>query len=416
MAPLILFLNLFQVNYYLSLCSWIIYIVTFYLGILVVCLTIIDIIYVSYAISKKKFSFLWPIRALRSVCGLFVTALFLPLLELFFTILQCQDNGKGVMVNLTAPDIVCWQGMHILYAASAIIVSSIFIVISVFVAMTACDVSWDDENPSSRTSSECEVLQIYNKIIWNFVFSFFIDPEYDWLGIIVLLITSSLWFYNLMEKRPFINHIMSMTWCLVAAVFTWTNYTLCLNKLLDFSRFAGGVELTFLTYPLIVVIVLFNSNPLEKKLMTQFKNLGSGYDCYDHIRYFVHLASHDTVENRISLEGYINKYNEEEKEDTSLLRFNQSFVATQIGDGREKNEKALQKQLKVNKERKLMEHAFHLFKKGLEKFPKCTFLRIQYALFLLEKMKNKNWALKQLMKAGKKNPPLDEQFLIYRFK
>ncbi|MDR3548610.1 MAG: hypothetical protein P4M11_10175 [Candidatus Pacebacteria bacterium] len=150
MVALNFFLNIFQVNYYLGFFNWIVYVGLFYLAIMLVALTIVDIVYVSYAISKKKFSYLWPIRALRSVCGLFVTALFLPLTELFFSMMACQSDDAGVMVNTTASDIVCWQGMHILYSASAIVVSSVFLVIAIIVAMTYFDISWDDENPSSK--------------------------------------------------------------------------------------------------------------------------------------------------------------------------------------------------------------------------------------------------------------------------
>ena len=63
-----------------------------------------------------------------------------------------------------------------------------------------------------------------------------------------------------------------------------------------------------------------------------------------------------------------------------------------------------------------MEHAYHLFGKGLEKFPDCTFLRVHFAVFLLKKMENKNAALRQLMKAEKRHPPFNEQFIIYRLK
>ena len=143
-------MNLFQVNYYLTLFNWIVYVGLFYLAILMVALTIVDIFYVSYAISKKKFSYLWPIEALRNTCGLFVTALFLPLTELFFSMMACEADDNGVMSNTTSIDIKCWEGMHILYSACAIIVSSVFLVISIIVAMTYFDISWDDSNPTSK--------------------------------------------------------------------------------------------------------------------------------------------------------------------------------------------------------------------------------------------------------------------------
>jgi PAS domain S-box-containing protein len=259
------------------------------------------------------------------------------------------------------------------------------------------------------------VLQIYNKIICMFIFTFFPEDKYTWLRLIPLLVTSGLFFYTHMYKRPYLNRTITLTWCLVSGIYFWTNCILCLNQLLDFSEFTGGLELAFCTYPLVALIIIFHPDPLEKKLMTPFKDLASGYDCYDHIRYFVYLASHNTIENRVCLEGYIKKCSEEKNEDASLLRYNQSISQTQqLENG--PREGAQAKRVKLDQQRKLMDHALHLFLKGLAKFPKCTFLRIQCALFLLEKMKKKSLALKQLFKTEKRNPPFDEQFLIYRLK
>lgn len=56
------------------------YIVVFYILIFIIFLVILDIIYVSYSFTKKKFSFVWPLQVLRSVCSLIVTTLFLPFL------------------------------------------------------------------------------------------------------------------------------------------------------------------------------------------------------------------------------------------------------------------------------------------------------------------------------------------------
>lgn len=71
----------FQVINYLSNFTWTTYIVIFYLGILLVVLIILDIVYVLYSLSKRRFALLWPLKLLASFCSVFVTALFLPLLS-----------------------------------------------------------------------------------------------------------------------------------------------------------------------------------------------------------------------------------------------------------------------------------------------------------------------------------------------
>ncbi len=269
-----------------------------------------------------------------------------------------------------------------------------------------------------------DVFQIANKIMAMIVFSFLTQEQYTWFCIVFLLYWSIGWFYLLMFKQPYLHHAVSMCWCLVAGAFMWSNIMLCLNQALDYSGYDGGLEAFFMSLPLVIITVYTLRNPLEAKLMTQFKDLANGNDCYDHIRYFIYLASSENMNDKVCLEGYINKYKEEEKDNSTLLRYNASIMTQQRkeskkeveGEQKEPENEKKKSQSRSELHKKLMEHAYHLFKKGIEKFPKCTFLRIQYALFLMEKMQNNSWALKQLMKSEKRRPPLDEQFLIYRLK
>lgn len=74
------FLDQFQVAVWLSRLDLTTYIIVLYIGIFIVILIILDIFYVSYSFTRKKFTFVWPLQALRSSVGLFVTVLFLPFL------------------------------------------------------------------------------------------------------------------------------------------------------------------------------------------------------------------------------------------------------------------------------------------------------------------------------------------------
>ncbi len=53
------------------------FVVIFYVAILMVLLVIIDIFYVSYSFQQKKFKYVWPLKLLRTFCGLLVTVFFL---------------------------------------------------------------------------------------------------------------------------------------------------------------------------------------------------------------------------------------------------------------------------------------------------------------------------------------------------
>ena len=77
------FLEFFHVSTWYNRLDITAFLAIFYLCIAVEVLVILDEFYVSYSYSQKKFAFVWPIQALRTISSLFVTVLFLPFLGMY---------------------------------------------------------------------------------------------------------------------------------------------------------------------------------------------------------------------------------------------------------------------------------------------------------------------------------------------
>ena len=56
-----------------------------------------------------------------------------------------------------------------------------------------------------------------------------------------------------------------------------------------------------------------------------------------------------------------------------------------------------------------------LLEKSIRRFPKFTLLKITYSNFLLDQLGNKREAMRELVECQKLRPPIDEQFMIYRY-
>ena len=69
--------NIVQVDTLFNYIDYTTFVVIFYIAILMVLLVIIDIFYVSYSFQQKKFKYVWPLKLLRTFCGLLVTVFFL---------------------------------------------------------------------------------------------------------------------------------------------------------------------------------------------------------------------------------------------------------------------------------------------------------------------------------------------------
>lgn len=126
------------------------YIIIFYVGLAVVCFAALDIIYVSYSYSKKKFALIWPLQALRALASLFVTILYLPLLDYFFSVLSCVNDRSGKLVHSIFTEIACWQDMYILHAVLAIVISILFLAISLTISITYFECRSTSGDPNAR--------------------------------------------------------------------------------------------------------------------------------------------------------------------------------------------------------------------------------------------------------------------------
>ena len=149
------------------------YLLIFYSGITLVVLVLLDITYVSYALSKKNLTLLWPVKLLRNVVSLFVTVLFLPLLQLFVSMLACAENETETgYVHSNYRDVECWTGTHIIHAVAAILVSILFIIISIIVCLTYYESRTTTNDPSARTNSRTDTFHMIDKILCIALFTF----------------------------------------------------------------------------------------------------------------------------------------------------------------------------------------------------------------------------------------------------
>ena len=130
--------------------NWNLYLTFFYIGIFVIALAIIIVFYVSYAFSRKRLSFTWPIITLKYIALLFVTILFLPFLYYFISMLACVPDSTKTPVHALFTDVPCWTQMHILHATFAIIGIILFLIITTVLSLTYFEYRNINNDPTAR--------------------------------------------------------------------------------------------------------------------------------------------------------------------------------------------------------------------------------------------------------------------------
>lgn len=95
------------------------------IGIIVI--SIMMIFFLGYT---SRISYSWPVILLKSLIVLFTTILYLPILDLFFTIVNCKSNASNEMFNVVFSTEACWTGSHIIHGIVAIVSIAIFTVLT----------------------------------------------------------------------------------------------------------------------------------------------------------------------------------------------------------------------------------------------------------------------------------------------
>jgi len=406
-------LSLLQIEFWSSKLTWYSYLAVFYFFILIVFLVIIDIIYIGYSFSVKRFAVMWPLYVLRSTCSLFVTVLFMPLIDLFMSMAQCQvENGE--LAHYAYKDVPCWKGMHILHGSLAIMITGIFFVICCIVGLTFFESKNEPNDPSARVNARGEIFQNVYKIVCIMLNTFFTAPEYQWMLAIVTAAGAFIVFYNGFSEQPYYNDIMNTVNNMINGIFLWACMMLILVMLLQDSEFTGGVQLFFLGAPIVGAILFAIPNGRQKLLMKPIEQFESGEEWYTKIRqyiYLIHLKDSSRAA-ALELKGFIYDHEETcDKKDCPLKLYKQNIV----GMVKDKKRK-VGRNLGAENNNLLWSYANKLFQVGLAKFPNATMMRISYAIFLKENMGNKNMAINELFNAERSSPPFDEQFVIYRYR
>ncbi|EGR29894.1 PAS domain S-box family protein [Ichthyophthirius multifiliis] len=400
------FFDLFDLNKYLPRINYDIFITSVYFLDLIILLIILDIIFVSYSFSKKKFSTTWPLSILRSVASLLVTVFFLPITETLVSVIQCSVNENGILTLDSFPEIECWVGWHLFHALISSIFNLLFMLLSTIVALTYFQPKQTSEDRTARQDSKGEVAFILNKVLCQILFSF-IPQGNDWF-LVLLVFSLSLalhWVYNM--EDPYYDQEVGLFYKIVTTYYLWTNTNLLTSQILQGMQFNGGLISWLIGLPFIVMIMLTTKKSRIDTLIRSQMKFRSGEQIQGHLRYVLQLIEDQKKDKNayMLLIGYVEKHKETCQEEDCPLK-------------QKRSKKRNQQETEMEETcRNLIKEIDRIFQNGLKKFPNCTKLRISYAFFLMERFKNKREkSFQQFKIAEKTKPSFDEQFIIYRYK
>jgi hypothetical protein len=283
-------------KYFSGSFTWTLYLIIFYFCILLIVLTVVDIIYVSYSFSKQRFTVLWPLILLREGVTLSVTVFFLPITEFLIKMVTCStDPNTGILVHSSFPEIQCWKGTHILHAIVGLTTIITFVIIAVVVALNYFESRISSQDPTARyisgvtrSNSRADVVFIFNKITLQAAFAF-IPKEWDW-PLIILTFGAALWLWYFYQfDDPYYNEIVSKMFKVLSGYYMWTCFMLFISKVLYDTSFKGGLISWLLGLPFIITIILSQSKGNTVSLAKNEVRFETPAELMDHLRLVLQL-------------------------------------------------------------------------------------------------------------------------------
>ena len=374
------------------------YLIAFYVCVILVVLTITDIIYIAFAFANNKLSMMWPLQFLRGVISFQVRAFFLPILAMFLSIFICSNSQNEVV-----SEIKCWSGAFYVHAVFGILMSILFILMTFLVQCTYFETKFGTHNPIAKSTSQADCFLVLVKIILVIIFTFLNKTgDNQWIIIAFLIFLSGYLVYSYYEHQPYYNHITMKMYNCLTLIFLWSNLVLLISKILEKSKFDGGLGLFFLGLPVIIAVIFTGKDQILAGLVINLIKMSKGEKALNQIQYFISLIDKkDTSRNsKVLLKGYIEQF-----EETCALK--DCPLKKYINSLKNNNIDAIVF---------LLQHCETMYQTAISKFPMCTSLRISYAFFLLERMNKKQQASLELANTEKHFPKFEEQFIIYRYK
>lgn len=189
------------------------------------------------------------------MASLLVTVFFLPITETLISVIDCQQNEKGVLAHSYFPDVQCYVGWHLGHVMISVFFTFCFIMISGVVAYAYFDPEMTSRNRTARSDSRGEVVFIINKVVCQTIFSF-MPTGNEWILIVItFFLALALWReYNLQE--PYYDQEVGLFYKIVSSYYLYTNLTLFCNLILSPLGFGGGLIAWIVGLPFVALIML----------------------------------------------------------------------------------------------------------------------------------------------------------------
>ena len=333
---------------------------------------------VGYYFSKSQYKFVWTLRYLRIVCTMFMTILYIPVIELFSSMLvSCSgdDHSEASAAN-------CWAGTLALRSTVVVIVSLLYAALTLTFALTVFQQDPTDATDlHGRPHSRIELYHILSKTILTIVFSALEhDSKYWWILALTCIVTSFSSTFLYSWFLPFYNWRFSVFRALLQSIFAWASVCLAIVMFINDAEHNSISIMFFLMAPFVMMVVYYGILLRRKQIKRCVMSPSMS-------AFTVELKTRFMLEDN----GFLDK-----KHGKPMSTEN-----PEAGDKAENN-------------RLILGQITDLYTEASNVLPNSSILYMFWSIFALYHCNNKQRSLVVLAECLKRNPLIDEEFVVFR--
>ncbi|CAK66138.1 unnamed protein product (macronuclear) [Paramecium tetraurelia] len=364
------------------------------------------IFFLSY---RLKSAFTWPIYILRILIQMFLSILYMPIMDLFFSLIACTTDENGDNVNQIFNDVTCWQGVHIVHGIVSILGIVIFYLFCITFAMIYYEPRYLPKEPHSKKSGRNLTIFLTYELVMIICYTFMVGRSYDYLFILIMLVGSFIVFWKMHIENPHNNVYIAKMWSMLVSVNMWSVILLCFAKFLEGQLFFGTIYAWLSGLPLMIIAVLKTEKLNYDLLLTNLNKVTDPQDVLNLTDHLIKLYNIQDADSQLMIDGFLEIHRATcAREDCYLKQKklpNQRLAKPFFKD-----------QNLQERDVDLLMVLGQIYFNQIKRFPNEISLRLRYSLFLLDLMKQRQQALNELIQTEQLCPSFDNEFIIFRYK
>lgn len=220
--------------------------------------------------------------------------LLIPIIEIFISINVCEnDVNSNKMINYYYPDIECWKGNHIGYAASSAFGIILFVSLNAFYVLLYFDDLCNERRAKNKKNGRASFIANINQIIIIILFNFLNKNENQIILIFYTLFGNFFVFGAFHYFSPFSNVIVKKTFRLLTSLSVWNSFLILIAKIVEGNLFQGVIYAWLFSFPLIIILEIASASKDMKYILNSSTKFYSANDLESHVKYVLNLLDQE---------------------------------------------------------------------------------------------------------------------------